>query len=61
MNKLPSEQTKPTQQQCCEGPGDIPTVESRNLFGASNRLVIKHGNGHYLLQITRQGKLILTR
>lgn len=61
MNKLPSEQTDPTQQIRCEGLGDIPTVDSRNLFGASNRLVIRHGDGQYLLQITRQGKLILTR
>ncbi len=34
---------------------------SQELFGGSERLVIEHRGEEYLLRITRQGKLILTK
>jgi hemin uptake protein HemP len=36
-------------------------LSSKDLFGQATRIRIEHGDGEYLLQITRQGKLILTR
>lgn len=38
-----------------------PIMDSRELFGGHRRLTIRHGDNLYRLQITRQGKLILTR
>jgi len=46
---------------------DAPNVDgprwlsSQDLFGTATRLRIAHGGEEYLLQITRQGKLILTK
>jgi hemin uptake protein HemP len=46
---------------------DAPNVDeprrlsSKDLFGQATRLRIEHGGCEYLLQITRQGKLILTK
>lgn len=34
---------------------------SNDLFAGQSRLLIEHDGGNYLLQITRQGKLILTK
>jgi hemin uptake protein HemP len=36
-------------------------LSSKDLFGPATRLRIEHGGCEYLLQITRQGKLILTK
>ena len=36
-------------------------LSSKDLFGTATRLRIEHGGCEYLLQITRQGKLILTK
>lgn len=36
-------------------------VNSQDLFGKQTRVRIKHQGIEYLLQITRQGKLILTK
>ena len=47
--------------------GAAPTVDesrrlsSKDLFGPASRLRIEHGGCEYLLRITRQGKLILTK
>lgn len=46
---------------CPMGTPDTRVHDSRELFGNGNRVVIRHGDADYLLQITRQGKLILTR
>jgi hemin uptake protein HemP len=41
---------------------DVPRrLSSKDLFGQANRLRIMHGGEEYLLQITRQGKLLLTK
>lgn len=39
----------------------IPIVASRDLFGDTTRLNIEHDGMVYTLQITRQGKLLLTK
>ena len=36
-------------------------ISSKELFGDSRKILIKHGPTDYLLSITRQGKLILTK
>lgn len=36
-------------------------IDSRTLFGEARTLVIHHAGTAYLLRITRQGKLILTK
>ncbi|MDJ0739928.1 MAG: hemin uptake protein HemP [Gammaproteobacteria bacterium] len=36
-------------------------LDSRDLFGPDRRVRIVHGGETYLLQITRQGKLLLTK
>lgn len=40
------------------GPRVIPSGE---LLGQGGRILIEHQGEHYLLRITRQGKLILTK
>jgi hemin uptake protein HemP len=40
---------------------EAPRLNSAELFQGQNRLVIMHQGGEYRLQITRQGKLILTK
>ena len=40
---------------------DRPAYSSRELFGECKQIRIIHAGQIYLLQITRQGKLILTK
>ena len=42
-------------------PGHARSVDSQALFGAARQLLIVHQGETYKLQITRQGKLILTK
>lgn len=44
-----------------QGPTTVPRIDSRDLFTRGRRLEIRHGDTTYHLQITRQGKLILTK
>jgi hemin uptake protein HemP len=50
-----------------QGPGSPRTQQpparrtSRELFGDGERLLIEHRGDEYLLRITRNGKLILTK
>lgn len=39
----------------------VRTIDSQTLFGASQQMLIAHQGETYKLQITRQGKLILTK
>lgn len=39
----------------------VRQFESKDLFRTGKRVEITHGDQIYLLQITRQGKLILTK
>ena len=43
------------------GSNRLRTIKSRDLFDSDNRIRIEHEGIEYLLQITRQGKLILTK
>jgi hemin uptake protein HemP len=43
------------------GQGSIPTHNAKNLLGGGNRAIIIHENNQYLLRVTRNGKLILTK
>lgn len=38
-----------------------PRLSSKDLFGSGTRISIAHGDQIYVLQITRHGKLILTK
>lgn len=42
-------------------PAELRRVKSDSLFERGRLLVIEHGGADYLLRITRQGKLILTK
>jgi hemin uptake protein HemP len=39
----------------------VRTIDSLSLFGAAQQVLIAHQGETYKLQITRQGKLILTK
>jgi hemin uptake protein HemP len=41
-------------------PASAQRVESRELLGSSNELVILHNGREYRLRLTQNGKLILT-
>lgn len=38
-----------------------PRYESQQLFGARNVILIRHAEQDYVLRVTRNGKLILTK
>lgn len=42
-------------------PGAERVVSSRELLGGAHRIWIEHAAERYLLQVTRSGKLILTK
>ena len=42
-------------------PGEHPLISSYQLFGKNKTVEIEHQGETYILQITRQGKLILTK
>ncbi len=42
-------------------PGQAPRIPSACLFRGGRRLVIDHNGQNYVLQITRAGRLILTK
>jgi hemin uptake protein HemP len=42
-------------------PGSERVVSTRELLGGAHRIWIEHAAERYLLQITRSGKLILTK
>lgn len=42
-------------------PSELRRVRSDNLFERGRLLIIEHAGADYLLRITRQGKLILTK
>ncbi|MBV2121663.1 MAG: hemin uptake protein HemP [Candidatus Thiodiazotropha sp. (ex Ctena orbiculata)] len=39
----------------------IPRISSEELLKGQSRLIIEHQGSEYILNITRQGKLILTK
>jgi len=42
-------------------PGQERVVSARDLLGGGHRVWIEHATKRYLLQVTRSGKLILTK
>jgi hemin uptake protein HemP len=44
-----------------KSPGDPPVFDTRDIFGQSRQVWIRHGESLYRLMITRQGKLILNK
>ena len=42
-------------------PVDSAWIDSRDLFGGRDELVIRHGDQMYRLRITRYGRLILNK
>lgn len=54
--------TDPTKSAQPSGKDGAPRrVSSEQLFAGASRLVIEHNGEEYRLQVTRQGKLILTK
>lgn len=41
--------------------GDRRQLDSMELLGRGNEVIINHGREEYRLRLTRQGKLILTK
>lgn len=41
--------------------GALPVIQSTLLFSQGNAVRIEHAGQHYLLRITRENKLILTK
>jgi hemin uptake protein HemP len=44
-----------------ETPSPVRRYRTKELFGDSPWIVIEHGHSEYRLQVTRLGKLILTK
>lgn len=42
-------------------PGDLPMLNSRDLFTTQREVLIQHGTEHYRLRLTSTNKLILTK
>ena len=42
-------------------PNDLKRINSQEIFAGETQVLIQHGMAEYLLRITRQGKLILTK
>lgn len=59
MKKVPSIDNKPSVPP--DAKTNIARLASRDLFGQETRVEIEHSGEIYLLQITRHGKLILTK
>lgn len=60
MNK-PAPQTEGPQPQHGRVTPPLRTIDSQTLFGTASQVLIAHQDETYKLQITRQGKLILTK
>ncbi len=41
--------------------GDLPMLNSRDLFTTQREVLIQHGTEHYRLRLTSTNKLILTK
>ena len=50
-----------TTARCCEHTSQAAAVDVAKLFGERRQVRLLHGGQEYLLQITRNGKLILTK
>lgn len=50
-----------SQQTAVPRPTDRPRIDSKTLLGGSTALEIEHAGQRYVLRITRENKLILTK
>lgn len=57
----PMEMPVPVSRPLPSPPAATPTVDSRRLLGGAREILIRHGEGHYRLRLTRSDKLILTK
>jgi hemin uptake protein HemP len=57
IDELPSAPAKPP----VARPGPERVVTTKDLLGGAHRIWIEHAAERYLLQVTRSGKLILTK
>lgn len=58
---LPHPHPHPQAQRANGDQAGVPVYNSRDLFGDGHLLLIDHQGERYRLQMTRQGKLILTK
>jgi hemin uptake protein HemP len=59
MNESPPAATQPVASRLATTPERV--VSTRDLLGGAHRIWIEHAAERYLLQVTRSGKLILTK
>jgi hemin uptake protein HemP len=60
--RIANDPETPRMESCAEKvTASRPRVDSQTLFANSRTLVIHHEGSNYLLRITNQGKLILTK
>lgn len=50
-----------TQVSCCAANAELRVISSHDLFQGQRCIAIEHDANHYVLRITRTGKLILTK
>lgn len=58
---MPSQPLPPTQIQSGQRPTDRPRVPSQKLLQGASSVEIEHAGQCYLLRVTRENKLILTK
>ena len=63
MRRTHIEDSPPAPQPAAPRPAETPerVVTTRDLLGGAHRIWIEHAAKRYLLQVTRSGKLILTK
>jgi len=60
MAKVLPEKDKPVSR-CSSTEQQMPLIDSSQLFGKSNEIMIRHGGAVYRLRITKNGKLIMNK
>jgi len=58
---MPSQPLPPAQPQPGQRPAERPRISSHNLLQGASSVEIEHAGQRYLLRVTRENKLILTK
>jgi len=58
---MPSQPLPPAQSQPGQRPAERPRISSHNLLQGASSVEIEHAGQRYLLRVTRENKLILTK
>ncbi len=58
---MPSQPLPPAQPQPGQRPAEPPRISSHNLLQGASSVEIEHAGQRYLLRVTRENKLILTK